>query len=294
MTIRATLRKLTQLDGLNFVLTNMLPRRTLSYVVGQISHTENSLVRNVSLWLWRCFTEIDLTDSERLDFRSMHDCFTRRLKPGARPINADPSIVTSPCDAIVGAYGTVQQGVALQVKGMDYSLADLLDDPADAASLEGAVFVTLRLTSAMYHRFHAPQNCRVTHVRYVFGDCWNVNPPTLRRVRRLFCRNERAVIHAVLPDGNHLTLVAVAAILVSGIKLSFLHLDGLGRAAIRKNYACDVTLAKGQEMGWFEHGSTIIVFGNRSLHMMKGLREGTHVRMGEALWQQAHTGGVCH
>jgi phosphatidylserine decarboxylase len=290
MNASAFLRKLAQLEGLNFVLTNMLPRRTASHIVGRISHSENPAIRAASLWLWRCFTDIDLADAERSDFRSMHECFTRRLKPGTRPIDADPAILVSPCDAIVGAHGTVSEGRAFQVKGMEYALAELLDDPADAAALEGAVFVTLRLTSAMYHRFHAPQDCRVRQVRHIFGDCWNVNPPTLRRVRRLFCRNERAVISATMPDGRSLTLVAVAAILVSGIRLSFLQLDTGGRNAIRKTYACDAVLAKGDEMGWFEHGSTIIVFGPHGLRLAEGVLEGAHIRMGEALLQPCLTG----
>jgi phosphatidylserine decarboxylase len=290
MNARVFLRKLGRFDGLNFVLTNVLPRRTASRIVGRISHSENRAVRTVSLWLWRCFTDIDLADAERTDFRSMHECFTRRLKPGTRPVDADPAVLASPCDAIIGAHGTVSQGRAFQVKGMEYALSELLDDPAEAAALEGAVFVTLRLTSAMYHRFHAPQDCRVTQVRHVFGDCWNVNPPTLRRVRRLFCRNERAVISAILPDGRKLTLVAVAAILVSGIRLSFLQLDTGGRKAIRRAYACNAVLAKGDEMGWFEHGSTIIVFGPNGLRLAEGLQEGARIRMGEALLRQCLTG----
>jgi phosphatidylserine decarboxylase len=283
MTMRATLRKLAGFDGLNFVVTNMLPRRTAGRLVGGVSRSENRVVCAASLWLWRCFTDIDLADAERTDFRSMHDCFTRRLKRGARPVDPDPATLTSPCDAIVGAHGTVTHGRAFQVKGMDYTLAELLEDPTHAASLEGATFVTLRLTSAMYHRFHAPQDCRVTQVRHLFGDCWNVNPPTLRRVRRLFCRNERVVLRAVLPDGRNVTLVAVAAILVSGIKLSFLPLDTRTPGAINKAYPCDERFVKGQEMGWFEHGSTIIVFGSGGLALADGLQEGAHIRMGEAL-----------
>ena len=283
MKIRSTLAGLARHDGLNFVLTNYIPRRLASRWVGRISHSENPVVCAVSLFVWRCFAELDLSDAERSDFSSMHACFTRRLKPGARPIDADPSVLTSPCDAIIGAHGTVVGGRALQVKGMDYALADLLDGPAEAARLEGGSFVTLRLTSAMYHRFHAPQNCRVTQVRHVFGDCWNVNPPTLRRVRRLFCRNERVVVHTVLPGGQEVVLVAVAAILVSGIRLGFLQLEGGDGKSIRRDYSCDSLLQKGDEMGWFEHGSTIIVFAPGGLEMAEGLREGSHIRMGQAL-----------
>ena len=276
--------KLARNDRLNFVLTNRIPRRLASQWVGRISRSENRLVRAVSLWAWRRFTDFDLADAERTQFRSMHDCFTRRLKPGARPIDSDPAVLTSPCDAIVGAFGMVADGQALQVKGMDYALADLLDDADHAATLEGGSFVTLRLTSAMYHRFHAPHDCRVQQVRHVFGDRWNVNPPTLRRVTRLFCRNERVVIRAVLSaSGQPLTLVAVAAILVSGIRLTFLPLGTDGRPSTRRSYGCDAALAKGAEMGWFEHGSTIIVLAPKGLLVTDALREGDRIRMGQKL-----------
>ncbi len=276
--------KLAASDRLNFLLTNCPPRRLTSRWVGRISRSENQLVRAVSLWTWQRFTDIDLADAERTTFRSMHDCFTRRLRPGARPIDPDPSVLVSPCDGIVGACGTVTRGRALQVKGMDYALAELLDDADDAAALEGATFVTLRLTSAMYHRFHAPQDCTVEQVRHVFGDRWNVNPPTLRRVQRLFCRNERVVVRTVLAhSGLPLTLVAVAAILVSGIRLRFLRLDTEGRAPLRRTYACRASIAKGEEMGWFEHGSTIIVIAPPGPMLAGTLREGDRIRMGEAL-----------
>lgn len=271
-------------DTLNFVVTNYIPRRFAGRLVGWISHSENPVICAVSLFVWRCFADLDLSDAERGRFRSMHDCFTRRLRPGARPIDPDPAVAVSPCDAIVGAFGSVEGGRAMQVKGMDYMLAELLDDPAAAAALEGGIFVTLRLTSAMYHRFHAPADCLVSQVRHIFGDCWNVNPPTLRRVSRLFCRNERVVIRTVLArNGQTLALVAVAAILVSGIRLGFLPLGGEDGVPVRQSHDCDAVLAKGEEMGWFEHGSTIIVLAPKGAAVVAGLRTGERIRVGQPL-----------
>ncbi len=275
-------------DTLNFLVTNYIPRRFAGRFIGRISRCENPVIRTVSLFVWRCFTDLDLSDAAQTRFRSMHDCFTRRLRPGARPVDPDPAVAISPCDAIVGAFGTVQRGRAMQVKGMDYTLAELLDDPGQAAALEGGTFVTLRLTSAMYHRFHAPADCRVVRVRHISGDCWNVNPPTLRRVSRLFCRNERAVIRTVLSaNGQTLTLVAVAAILVSGIRLNFLSLSGEDGMRIRQEHECDSVLAKGAEMGWFEHGSTIVVLAPKGVPVADSLREGDLIRMGQPLLRLA-------
>ena len=288
MAIQSAIAKLAQIDMLNFLVTNYIPRRLAGRWIGRISRSENGVVCALSLWIWRCFTDLDLADADRTQFRSMHDCFTRRLRPGARPIDPDPAVLTSPCDAIIGAFGTIAGGRVSQVKGMDYTLTDLLDDSHDAATLEGGSFVTLRLTSAMYHRYHAPYDIRVERVRHIFGDSWNVNPPTLRKVARLFCRNERVVIHSTLcATGQPLTLVAVAAILVSGIRLSFLRLETEGRPPIRRSYDCNATLAKGAEMGWFEHGSTIVLLAPRRSLVAGWLREGDRIRVGERLLRRS-------
>jgi phosphatidylserine decarboxylase len=110
-----------------------------------------------------------------------------------------------------------------------------------------------------------------------------VNPIALKRVERLFCKNERAILRCRLPSGGLVTLVPVAAILVASIRLRFLdvrlHLKYRGPNVI----PCDAALRKGQEMGWFEHGSTIIVFAPEGITLCDGIREGGRVRMGEAL-----------
>ena len=284
MTIRGLVSNAMKPDLPNFLITNIIPRRFASHWVGRISRSENRFVCGVSLWLWRRFADLDLADADRTQFRSMHACFTRRLKPGARPIDPDPAVIVSPCDAILGAHGTVSGGMALQVKGMAYALCDLLGEADHAAACDGGSFITLRLTSSMYHRFHAPHDCRIARVRHIFGDRWNVNPPTLSRVSRLFCRNERVVLQGVLTAGETpLTLVAVGAILVSGIRLGFLSLQARARAPISEVYACDAIFAKGEEMGWFEHGSTIIVLLPRGFAVSAGLQEGDRIRLGQRL-----------
>src|SRR6185503_20964412 len=228
---------------------------------GWFSKVEHPLVRRLSLLVWRLFSDLDLSDAKRKTFRSLHDCFTRELREGARPIAAGSDVVVSPCDAIIGASGRLEDGTLLQAKGFPYTLESLLG-PAHAELIpqyaQGS-YVTLRLTAGMYHRFHAPHHCRVEQVTYLSGDTWNVNPIALKRIEELFCKNERAVIRCRLPSGQVLTLVPVAAILVASIRLHFLdvllHLRYRGPNVI----ACDAIYRKGEEMGWFQHGSTIIV-----------------------------------
>ncbi len=274
---------IVQQEELNFLLTNRIPRRTLTRFMGWFSRIEQPLVRDVSMFVWKLFADLDLSDAQQTRFRSMHDCFTRRLKDGARPVDMDPNIVVSPCDAIVGASGRVTDGQVLQVKGFPYAVEDLLGDPRHAAVFRNGCYVTLRLTSSMYHRFHAPHDCDVTLVSHFPGDAWNVNPPTLKRIEGVFCKNERAVIRTRLTATGHaMTLVPVAAILVAGIRLRFLD---LARGTHRRDYPCKATVRKGEEMGWFEHGSTIIMFLPDDCRLYDDVTEGQTIRAGQKLFR---------
>ncbi len=275
---------IVQRDELNFLLTNRIPRRALTHFMGWFSRIEQPLVRDISLRVWGFFADLDLSDAKQTVFRSMHDCFTRELKEDARPVDMDPGILVSPCDAIVGAMGVVKDGQVLQVKGSAYALDDLLGDTAHAADFRDGCYVTLRLTSSMYHRFHAPYDCRIISVSHFPGDVWNVNPATLRRIDRLFCKNERAVIRTTLSGTGHewdVTLVPVAAILVAGIRLRFMDLPL--RSLGQRTFPCDASLRKGEEMGWFEHGSTIVVFAPHGFTPNATVREGMTIRSGQPL-----------
>jgi phosphatidylserine decarboxylase len=287
MTIRNMIVKIVHQEDLNFLLTNRIPRRAATRFMGWFSRIEQPLIRNVSIGLWRFFSDLDLSEARQTRFRSMHDCFTRHLKAGVRPIATNPGVLVSPCDAIVGASGTVNDGVVLQVKGFPYALSDLLLEPSDAEMFRNGCYVTLRLTSCMYHRFHAPYDCHVQSVTHIAGDTWNVNPIALKRVERLFCRNERAVIRTCLA-GFPVALVPVAAILVAGIRLRFLDRSLRDHDGIRRTFPCDASFTKGEEMGWFEHGSTIIVFAPEGFRLCDTMRSGATIRVGEPLMQIPH------
>ena len=283
MSLRSELLKILHQEDINFLLTNRIPRRLTTRWMGWFAKIKNPLVARASIAIWRQFADLDLSDARQQSFASLHACFTRELKAGARPIDGDACVVTSPCDAIVGACGTIEGAELLQAKGFPYTLHDLLADPALVEAYRGGTYVTLRLTSSMYHRFHAPHDGTVERVTYISGDTWNVNPIALKRVERLFCKNERAVIRTRLASGHLVTLVPVAAILVASIRLHFLdvvmNMNYRGAAAID----CDATFKKGDELGWFEHGSTIIVFAPSGFRLCGDVREGTAMRMGRAL-----------
>jgi phosphatidylserine decarboxylase len=282
----AVVRILLQED-INFLVTNRIPRRLATRFMGWFSRIEVGWLTRLSIAAWRFFAgDLHLEEAKKQEFESLHDCFIRELRPGARPIDPDPAIVCSPCDAIVGASGQVRNARVIQAKGFPYTLMDLLGDEELVRRHRNGRFVTLRLRSSMYHRFHAPTDCRIERVRHIAGDTWNVNPIALRRVERLFCKNERAVIDLCLPRADQaITLVPVAAIGVAGIKLHFLEevldLRYRGRSLI----PCSASFHKGDELGYFQNGSTILVFASGALTLCDSVVEGKRLRMGEPLFR---------
>jgi phosphatidylserine decarboxylase len=280
----SAVRQIFQQEDLNFLITNRVPRIALTRLMGRFSRIRSPWLTRLSIAVWRLFTELDLSDAKLERFDSLHDCFTRELRPGARTVDTEPDVLASPCDAIVGACGRVEGMKVFQAKGFPYAIGDLFGPAQDTTPFSDGSYVTLRLTSAMYHRFHAPHDARLQHVTYLSGDTWNVNPIALRRVERLFCRNERAVLRLTLDRGGHpIALVPVAAILVASLRLHALdvrlHLKYRGPNEL----PCDTHVTKGEELGWFEHGSTIIVFAPAGFQLAPGIAPGARLRMGQPL-----------
>ncbi len=273
-------------EDLNFLLTNRIPRRQATLFMGWFSRIQSPALARLSIAVWRLFADdLRLDEATRSDFRSLHECFVRELRPGVRPIDPDPDVLVSPCDAVVGAFGRIEGNRIYQAKGFPYTLGDLLGEDDLAERHRDGLFVTLRLKANMYHHFHAPADARIERVRYVSGDTWNVNPIALKRVERLFCKNERAVIELGMPHpGEALAMVAVASILVASIKLHALDqvfdLRYDGPRVVSLN---GVSVAKGDDLGFFQSGSTIIVFASGPFTFSSHVEQGATVRMGQAL-----------
>ena len=283
--IRSLIDRIFQQEDINFFLTNRVARRQLTRFMGWFSDLKNPFVRDLSIGVWKLFAgDLDLHEARKERFSSLHDCFIRELKPGARPIDSSPGVVVSPCDANVGACGRVQGTTLIQAKGYDYTLDELLIDPMLVEQCRGGTYVTLRLTSSMYHRFHAPEAGEVSEIHYVPGDTWNVNPVALKRVPRLFCQNERAIVPVRLShSAESVTLVAVGAILVASIRLHFLDVALNQRYSGPHRLTCQATFRRGDEMGYFQHGSTIVVLATPGLVLAPTVREGERIRMGQPL-----------
>ena len=287
MNIRKIFQSLLAQEDINFLLTNRIPRLALTRFMGWWSQLRHPWIVQGSIAVWRWFSDLDLSESKQQRFGSLQECFTRELRDGVRTIDTTPDVLTSPCDAILGMHGEIRAGTVYQAKGFPYSLQSLLASTQWtehwAPLLEGGTFITLRLTSSMYHRFHSPCDAQLKHVSYISGDTWNVNPIALKRIEQLFCKNERAVLHMQSKNDIPFLMVPVAAVLVASVRLHALDVMLHLRYAGPNDIHCAADYAKGDEMGWFQHGSTILMFFPPGFAIMPGLELGARLQMGQAL-----------
>jgi phosphatidylserine decarboxylase len=188
-------------------------------------------------------------------FETLNGFFIRKLKPGLRVI--DTAAIVSPCDGAFGQCGDIKQGQLLQVKGRTYTLSALLGE--EAPEFKNGFFTTIYLSPKDYHRFHMPLTASVTKARYIPGHLWPVNAWAVKNIDQLFCVNERIVCWL----GKEAILVAVGATMVGKVKLAFdpeLTTNIRGSKSIVKHYgAGSRVLQKGEELGYFEFGSTVVL-----------------------------------
>ncbi|MFZ9887080.1 MAG: archaetidylserine decarboxylase [Myxococcota bacterium] len=246
----------------------LLPKNLLSRLAGALASVR--LPRPLRRWKIIAFGRIfgvnfgevrDPLDS----FGSVQEFFTRALKPGVRPVDESADALVSPCDGAWGQCGLVEQGQLLQIKGRPYSVGALLGDEEAARRFEGGCYATLYLSPRDYHRFHAPTAGEVVRADYLPGSLWPVNRAGVRFVEGLFAENER-IVAWLRPDcapSEMLCMVAVGATMVGKVKVTFdsLETNLPPRAKTRRDYSEDACprLARGEEWGRFEFGSTIVM-----------------------------------
>jgi len=220
-------------------------------------------------------------------FPTFNAFFTRRLRAGARPVAAGP-VVVSPSDSRLSALGPVPpDGRLEQVKGRTYSLEALLGAAEEAAPYRRGVYATLYLSPAMYHRVHAPVDGRVRAWRYVPGRLFPVNERAVRTVDGLFAVNERVVVHVDTEAFGPVAVVLVGATNVGRITLSFTDLaTNAGRPPSRAEPPAPVPIARGDELGAFNLGSTVVLLVADAALRPAGPSPGGLVWMGEALWRR--------
>tara|TARA_Y100001972_G_scaffold17875_3_gene20059 strand:- start:6361 stop:7200 length:840 start_codon:yes stop_codon:yes gene_type:complete len=275
------------LDTAFIILQYLLPQHLLSRLVGKLAECRLPWLKN--LLIRRFITQYKVDMSEAVDsapeaYANFNAFFTRALKDGARPIADAP--VVCPADGAISQLGEINRGRIFQAKGQDYSLQTLLgDDKALTAEFDGGSFATIYLSPRDYHRVHMPVDGTLRSMTYVPGKLFSVNTTTAENVRSLFARNERAICVFDTEFGP-MAMILVGAMIVAGIETVW---DGQvappPRQLTTRSYPQEApTLKKGEEMGRFKLGSTVILlFGKDKIDWLDKFEALTPTRLGEAL-----------
>ncbi|MGE4535134.1 archaetidylserine decarboxylase [Halomonas sp.] len=262
-----------------------LPHHLLSRLVGRLAECRQPALRNA---LVRAFIRrfgVDMAEAAEPDptaYATFNDFFTRALAADARPIGAG---VVSPADGRLSQFGAIEAGQLLQAKGHRFSAMDLLGGDGDAARrFLGGSFATVYLSPSDYHRVHMPVAGTLTEMVYVPGRLFSVNAATTAHVPGLFARNERLVCHFDTKHGP-MALVLVGAMIVAAIETVWAgQITPLPRGDVQRiRFETPVHLAKGEEMGRFKLGSTVVMAFAEPVAFADGIEAGDKVRMGQSL-----------
>jgi len=265
-----------------------IPRRSVSRAVGCLARLPvPRLVLTPALRLYARVYGADLGEAARgvAEYRTFLDFFTRRLRAGARPMPEDADLVVSPADGRVHAAGRVEAGTLLQAKGVTYRLDALLGGAEEALAFEGGTQLTVYLSPGDYHRFHWPATGRIHTLRHLPGDLWPVHERAAAALPGLFAANERVVTLGTLESGATFGVVAVGALDVGSIRLAGLPVrtNRGAPARVRTWTGLDLPVRRGEEMGHFELGSTLVVLLDRAAGTLDVLPSGARVRVGDGV-----------
>lgn len=270
---------------------HLVPQHLLSRAVGYLAECNQPWLKN---WLIKSFIKhfnVDMSEAEDPSihaYKNFNSFFTRALKPGIRPIDEGTASITSPADGEISEMGKIEYGRILQAKGRGYGLTNLLGGSQERSKpfIDGS-FCTIYLSPKDYHRVHMPCAGQLVDAIYIPGDLYSVNQTTADSVDNLFARNERLVCMFDTDQGP-MAMVLVGAMIVAGIETSWSgQVAPLTKAPLRifQNQADQsLTLQRGDEMGRFKLGSTVILlFPPNTIDWREKLSAGSSVKMGEMI-----------
>lgn len=272
-----------------FVLSQyLLPKKALTELAGRLARARaGTATTRVIRWFIGRY-QVDMSEAENPDpasYRSFNDFFTRALRDGARPL-ADAGMLC-PVDGAISQFGTIEGEQLFQAKGHDYSATALVGgDHQLAAQFTDGLFATLYLSPRDYHRIHMPCDGTLREMIYVPGELFSVNPATARGVPGLFARNERVVCVFDSEQGPFVLVLVGATIVGSMATVWHGTVNPPRRPDVTKwRYAPgEVSLRKGEEMGRFLLGSTVVMlFPKDRFHFNPGWMPAGNIRMGEAM-----------
>jgi phosphatidylserine decarboxylase len=274
-------------DQTFMTLMRLLPRSALSAAVGKATRARvPPALHRAAMRLFARRYRVDLDEAEHglEGYQTFGQFFTRRLKPGLRPVEAGDRVVVSPVDGAVSQAGTLDRDQCVQAKGICFPVGKLLGDDLSAHAFQGGSFATLYLAPRDYHRIHAPLPGKVLGYSYLPGELWPVNPVSVRSVEALFCVNERLVTWMDTPAGLS-AVVAVGATCVARIHAAYDQIvTHTGQPAKVHRYPTPIPVQKGDELGMFEMGSTVILlFAAGKVRWEPSLQPEAVLRMGRRI-----------
>jgi phosphatidylserine decarboxylase len=268
-------------------MLHILPQHTLSRLVFVAARVRTPWFKNLLTRAFLACFALDMSEALQSDpyrYATFNELFTRALKPGARPIAAGADLIVAPVDGTVSECGEIEGDRVLQAKGRTYTLDDLLARQSWASRFEGGAFATLYLAPHDYHRIHMPLDGRLLDTVYVPGRLFSVNAAAAQHVPRLFARNERVL---TLFEGARgaFALVLVGALNVGSISTVWAgDITPAGRRRLTRVASPALELRKGEEMGRFNMGSTVILLLEPGhAQWLSTLRAGAPVRLGQGL-----------
>lgn len=275
-------------DRLFVALHSMLPSHFLSWLMFHIARIRNETFKNAFIGIFVKLYKVDLSEAELERIKSYPDFssfFTRALKPGARRLDPDPKVLVSPVDGTVSEIGPIRNGTMIQAKGFDYTVTELLGGSKAAAFFQKGSFCTIYLAPHNYHRIHMPATGRLREWSYVPGRLFSVSTQVVRKVPKVFTRNER-VCAIFETDYGPMAVIMVGALFVGSIETAW---NGRitpphGQEAGSYSPMSPVVLLRGAELGRFNMGSTVILLMPPGMVSWKAqLKSGVPLRMGQAL-----------
>ena len=274
-------------DQTFMTLMRLLPKSALSSAVGMATRAKVPAPLHhtaIAAFVRKYRVAMDEAEHSLDAYPTFGEFFARRLKPGLRPIEGDPKAVISPVDGAVSQAGPIEAGQCLQAKGICFPVSKLLGDPAEAEAFDGGSFATLYLAPRDYHRIHAPLGGEIESYRYLPGQFWPVNPISVRSKDALFCLNERLITYLSTTAGR-VAVVAVGATCVSRIRASYDEITThRGESGRLHRYPAPLPILKGEELGLFEMGSTVILLFQRDrVKWSQALVEEAKVQMGQRI-----------
>lgn len=280
-------------DKLFAALQHALPKHLLSRFIYSVMRCESPAIRRLIIANFLRAYDVNMAEATQPDpyaYRSFNDFFTRALRPDARPIAAAADAIVSPVDGTLSQCGRIHAQSLMQAKGHQYSLTELLaNDAAAIDAYRDGSFACVYLAPYDYHRIHMPFAGRLRSTVYVPGDLFSVNAATVRAVPRVFARNER-VICDFDTEAGRMAVILVGALFVGSMET--VHCGEINPPPRRRKMPQSIEkgagreFAKGEELGRFNMGSTVVLLSQRDRVRWKNtLMPELKVKLGEAIGQ---------